>query len=152
MKIKKKNIIKLIESYILEQDEEKQSSDLIKLDDFVVESNSAKFMLNYDKKNIDVVIEKTDTQLKKISGKEAAGYLNVALVYVYDKKDIKKLVKMCKIMKIIKDDINEESIVKSLENKVKPNERSLLINNVFKQDIYNQSKSIAQNIINDNLN
>ena len=152
MKIKKKNIIKLIESYILEQDEEKQSSDLIKLDDFVVKSNTEKFMINYDKKNIDVVIEKTDTQLKKISGKEAAGYLNVALVYVYDKKDIKKLVKMCKIMKIIKDDINEESIVKSLENKVKPNERSLLINNVFKQDIYNQSKSIAQNIINDNLN
>ena len=151
MKLKKKDIVRIIESYILEQEEENKS-ELIKMDSFVVENNSAKIMLNYDKKNIDVTIEKTDIQSKEISGKEAAAYLNVALVYAYDSKNIEKLVKMCETMGFLKSEAKKDNIVKSLEEKRKPNDRSRLINNIFKQEIYTQSKSLAQNIINDNLN
>ena len=153
MKFKRKELFKIIESFILEQDEEeKKENELVKLENFVIEKNEAKIMLNFDKKNIDVSIEKTNTNLKELTGNEAIAYLNVALVYSYDQKNIKNLVAMWKAMDILKPEHTEDKIVQALIDKPKPNDRSRLINNVFKQKLYNLSKSDAQKIINSNLN
>ena len=154
MKFKKRDLINIVESYLYEQDEEEEEkeNELVKMEDFVIEKNEAKFMLNFDKKSIDVTIEKTDTNLKDLTGNDAAGYLNVALVYAYDQKNIKNLVEICHLMGIFKPEHAKEKIVQSLIKKTKPNDRSRLINNIFNQKIYNVSKAEAQKIINANLN
>jgi len=153
MKFKKRELFNIIESFIREQDEEEEKeNELVKMENFVIEKNEAKFMLNFDKKSIDVIIEKTDTDLKDLTGNDAAAYLNVALIYSYDQKNIKNLVEICHLMGIFKPEHPKEKIVQSLIKKTKPNDRSRLINNIFNQKIYNVSKIEAQKIINANLN
>lgn len=153
MKFKKRDLIKIIEGFLYEEDEDDQKeNELVKLESFVIEKNEAKFMLNFDKNNIDVTIEKTNTNLKEISGNEAIAYLNVALIYAYNKKDIENLVNMCKSLGAFKEEHDSERIIQGLINKPKPNDRSRLINNILNQKIYSITKSEAQKIINANLN
>ena len=148
MKIKKRDIIKIIESYIFEQEEEEESSELVNLEDFVVEDNHAKLMLNYDKKTIDVTIEKIDVNEKSIKGNDAAAYLNVALIYAYDSKSLKSILKMCEKMELIKKGIEIDEILSKLESNSKTQLRSQYVNNIFNQEIYRASKHKAQKIIN----
>tara|TARA_R110001583_G_scaffold151675_4_gene303547 strand:+ start:1082 stop:1549 length:468 start_codon:yes stop_codon:yes gene_type:complete len=152
MKIKKRDIIKIIESYIFEQEaeveEDDESPELVSLENFVIEDNQAKIMLNYDKKTIDVTIEKIDLSEKNIKGSDAAAYLNIALVWSYDTKNIKSLLKMCEKMDFIKEDTDVAEILSKLESNRKTQMRSQYINNIFNQKVYRGSKHKAQSIIN----
>jgi hypothetical protein len=150
MKIKKSDIIKIIETYIFEQeeDEESKSSELVKLDDFVTEANKAIFMLNYDKKTIDVTIEKLEIHAKNIAGIDAAAYLNTALVWAYDSKSIESLLVMCKDMGLLTAGKSIDDISSKLESISKTNDRSKYINNIFKDEIQHDVLKKAQSIIN----
>ena len=129
MKLKKTAFKKMLKRYLLEQEENKKSeSKIVKISNFTKENNEATFMINLSKKTMTITIPNNDISIKNGKKDEILPYLNLALVYVEEKKDIDPLLDLSIELELIKEE--EKEIHKNfLLNNIKPSPRSNYVNN-----------------------
>jgi len=161
MFIKKKNLYKIIESFLLEDENDKKNEedikDHIKIEDFVREGNELIFSIDVDNLTGNISMPNIEFQ-KDVAGDEFKSYLNLCLLYAYNSDTIKTCLHIFKKLEMINEE-EEESLFKELQSKTKPNIRTKVINQkIFKKEndriAITKAQSILNNILHnfDNIN